>query len=426
MAILLTINGVGYTFPNTGDEGWGDAVTNWATAVSNSLLQKTGGSFPLTNEVDFGAAFGIKTLYVKSETALPALAGVIRLANADTINFRDFANSADLALGVNASDQLVFDGTVIQNSLSVTDTATIDLTLASDVLSAVVVPLSINNTHVAAAAAIAVSKLAALTASRAVATNASGVLVPSAVTDVELGYLSGATSNIQDQLDAIGGGGITQLSGDVTTPPGPGPVAATLATVNSNIGTFGSSVAIPVITVNGKGLITAVTTAPNSGGAPYYIGGLLTTNVMTTPAAPGEYRTFIKNAASNTGVDDAPLTPPSSSNGMRLFAVDYATAGTSGQINRYEIYVGVNKRLQFEFYQTTARVGAITNDIIYYGTTVLGGTYVGYDAANGIVFIDTMQQAATVTSRFVGESNNAGGVAYTQPSNCYFDILVTD
>ena len=54
-----------------------------------------------------------------------------------------------------------------------------------------------------------------------------------------------------------GGGGITALTGDVTA-SGSGSVAATLATVNSNVGTFGSALAIPVFTVNGKGLITGV------------------------------------------------------------------------------------------------------------------------------------------------------------------------
>jgi len=42
---------------------------------------------------------------------------------------------------------------------------------------------------------------------------------------------------------------------------------ATLATVNSNTGSFGSTTSIPVITVNGKGLITGVTTASVAGGA---------------------------------------------------------------------------------------------------------------------------------------------------------------
>jgi len=53
------------------------------------------------------------------------------------------------------------------------------------------------------------------------------------------------------------------FSGDATSTIGTS--ALTLATVNSNTGSFGSSTAVPVITVNGKGLITAVTTAAVSG-----------------------------------------------------------------------------------------------------------------------------------------------------------------
>jgi len=37
--------------------------------------------------------------------------------------------------------------------------------------------------------------------------------------------------------------------------------ATTLATVNSNVGSFGSALAVPIITVNAKGLVTAVSTA---------------------------------------------------------------------------------------------------------------------------------------------------------------------
>ncbi len=63
-----------------------------------------------------------------------------------------------------------------------------------------------------------------------------------------------------------GGSGITQLTGDVTTPSGSGSEPSTLATVNSNAGTYGNSTTVPVITVNGKGLITGVSTATVSGG----------------------------------------------------------------------------------------------------------------------------------------------------------------
>lgn len=54
--------------------------------------------------------------------------------------------------------------------------------------------------------------------------------------------------------------GITQLTGDVTAGPGSGSQAATLATVNSNVGAF----TYASITVNAKGLITAAAsgTAP--------------------------------------------------------------------------------------------------------------------------------------------------------------------
>lgn len=54
--------------------------------------------------------------------------------------------------------------------------------------------------------------------------------------------------------------GITQLTGDVTTASGSGSQAATLATVNAGSGSVGSSTAIPVLTTNAKGLVTAQTT----------------------------------------------------------------------------------------------------------------------------------------------------------------------
>ena len=73
-------------------------------------------------------------------------------------------------------------------------------------------------------------------------------------------------------------------------------LSATLATVNSNVGSFGSTAAIPVITVNGKGLITAVSTAAlgtmatQSAGAVAITGGSISGVTLTikqsTTAAP--------------------------------------------------------------------------------------------------------------------------------------------
>ena len=56
------------------------------------------------------------------------------------------------------------------------------------------------------------------------------------------------------------------LTGDVTTSAGS--LATTLATVNTNTGSWGSATQVPQFTVNGKGLITAVSNVTISGVAP--------------------------------------------------------------------------------------------------------------------------------------------------------------
>lgn len=72
------------------------------------------------------------------------------------------------------------------------------------------------------------------------------------------------TVNAQGRLTSASNTNIAgaTLTGDVTNvsvTPG-STTTVTLSTVNSNVGSFGSSVAIPVVTVNGKGLVTAVST----------------------------------------------------------------------------------------------------------------------------------------------------------------------
>ena len=75
------------------------------------------------------------------------------------------------------------------------------------------------------------------------------------------------------QVGALSANQTITLSGDLTG-SGTTAITGTLATVNSNVGSFGSTSVVPVITVNGKGLITAATTATIT---PAAIGAVATT-----------------------------------------------------------------------------------------------------------------------------------------------------
>lgn len=98
----------------------------------------------------------------------------------------------------------------------------------------------------------------AITATTASSTNLVVSSVPASLLKTTGGGIVSAASAGTDY--AAAGNYITALTGDVSA-TGPGSVAATLATVNANTGSFGGSTAIPNFTVNGKGLITAAGTS---------------------------------------------------------------------------------------------------------------------------------------------------------------------
>ena len=246
MAISLNVNGSNYTFPQTGDENWGTDVTSWAQAVTTGMLQKAGGSFVLTSEVDFGANFGLKTAYIKSRATNPASSGQIRLGSSDLIAFRNSTNTGDNILSVNVMDQLQYNGTALQSALTFNNTSTVNLSASAGVVTASVVSGSISNTHIAASAAIAYSKLALsnsivnadvsssaaiayaklalsgsivnadistsasiahnkmapVLANKALISDALGVVIASSTSSTEIGYLAGVTSAVQTQIDS--------------------------------------------------------------------------------------------------------------------------------------------------------------------------------------------------------------------------------
>jgi hypothetical protein len=119
---------------------------------------------------------------------------------------------------------------------------------------------------------------------------ANAISITQATTSVN-GYLTSTDWNtFNNKQSTLTLGNLT--STDITVTGGTGSIIGagstlTLATVNANVGTFGSSSAIPVITVNAKGLITSLTTTPVSipSGALDFIGdvtGSGTTGSNTT------------------------------------------------------------------------------------------------------------------------------------------------
>lgn len=220
MSSTITFNGVSYSVPATGDENWSDSLTLYLIAIASGALQKTGGTFTLTAETDFGATYGIKSAYVKSRGTNPSATGILRLANAEAVSWRNAANSGDLALKVNASDLLEYNGVVIPTISSTSTLTNKTLSGASNTFSnipysALTLTTSIVNGDISGSAAIALSKLAALTTGKVLQSNAStGAIEASSITNTTLGYLD-ATSSVQTQLDAKIAKSVLTTKGDL-------------------------------------------------------------------------------------------------------------------------------------------------------------------------------------------------------------------
>lgn len=105
------------------------------------------------------------------------------------------------------------------------------------------------------------------TASTLVLRDASGDFSAGTITATFSGNITGDVTGNADTATSWETARDLSLTGDGTATlsgvDGTANVSAalTLATVNSNVGSFGSSTAIPVLTVNAKGLVTAATTA---------------------------------------------------------------------------------------------------------------------------------------------------------------------
>lgn len=148
----------------------------------------------------------------------------------------------DLAITLDTNTLYEYTGTVWaalgmagSTLISVADTAKIDLTNTAGTLSATVVSGSLVNSDVSTSAAIALTKLATVTASRALVSDGAGAVSASGVTAVELGYVSGVSSAIQTQINTKAPTASPTFTGTITVPVGPGVMkASVLGTVSAS------------------------------------------------------------------------------------------------------------------------------------------------------------------------------------------------
>jgi hypothetical protein len=143
---------------------------------------------------------------------------------------------------------------------------------------------ALNNNRIIISHTGQIVEASAITANQALISNGIGIPIASVTTATELGYVSGVTSSIQTQINAISGSAITQLTGDVTA-VGPGSAAATIAsiqgkTVSGTTGTtnvvFSNAPTLTGLLSGSSAIFSSTVTASNLSGT--NTGDVTTTN----------------------------------------------------------------------------------------------------------------------------------------------------
>jgi hypothetical protein len=232
MSTSVNFNNSSFTVPSTGEENWSGptGVDGLLVSLGNNALSKAGGTFTIGAEIDFGGTAGLKAKSYISRGTNVSTTGIVRLANAETVAWRNAGNSADLALSVDSSNNLTFNGGIVFPA-SIGSANTVAVSDGTNLTWATIV-----NANVSASAAIAHSKIAALTASRALASDGSGIVTVSTVTTTELQRLSGITSTAVGISDTqtLTNKTITSFTGGssstITTPSATGTLATLAGT----------------------------------------------------------------------------------------------------------------------------------------------------------------------------------------------------
>lgn len=332
MAISVLFNGVSYTIPQTANESWGENLTSYFSAIAQGALQKSGGSFTLTANVNFGATYGLLSAYFSTRTASPSTAGLVRLALADTIGWRNNANDGNLLLSVDGDDRLSFNGTAIYTGgitaltgdVTATGPGSVAATIANGVITNAMVSgsaaiaysklnlaTSILNSDISASAAIAFSKLATLASGNLLVGSAGGVATSVAVTgDVTLSSLG---------VTAIGTNKVTlSMMAQIATASFLGRTTASTGDVEVLSATSATAILNAMVGDSGSGGTKGLVPAPGSGDA---ASGkyLKADGTWEAPPGTGTVTSVAMSVPSILSVAGSPIT------GSGTFAVTLAT-----------------------------------------------------------------------------------------------------
>ena len=76
MSTPITFGGTVYAIPSETDQrDWGASLSAYLIAISTGTIQRSGGTFTLTANLDFGSSFGLKAILIGTTTNDSAAAG---------------------------------------------------------------------------------------------------------------------------------------------------------------------------------------------------------------------------------------------------------------------------------------------------------------------------------------------------------------
>mgnify|MGYP003113716021 CR=1 FL=1 len=177
------------------------------------------------------------------------------------------------------------------------------------------------------------------------------------VTGQITGDITGAVTGNASTATALQTARSITIDGDVdasaTNFDGTGNITltTTLDTVNSNVGSFGSSTAIPVVTVNGKGLVTGVSTAAIT--TALTVGAdsgsddsvALATDTLNFVGTANEIETAVSNNQIQIGLPSAVTVGSLTTSGDVIVGGDLTVSGTTTTVNTETINLADNQIL---------------------------------------------------------------------------------